>query len=169
MLIAKHDNRELNWGNASHRGGTSQIVVLKFGELVEITVDEDIAHRPLMQALHDKFYGRQRDKKKDDAVVERVADARKRREAAEAALLAKDYKLGAEIDYTLLFDTIADAIIEHYAKYMGSGGLLALLGSIQKTVDNETKYAFDRGREDAKGELRGWLGAGSGCRFFRNP
>lgn len=161
VLIAEIGERSLHWGNASDRGETSPIVTLKVGFL-SITVDERVVGKPKLKALRDCFYkesaqaeSRPRSTRCEDDIHGLAAA---KRDAAEAALLAEDYQLACEIDPTVVFESIARAILDVYAAQLNADGVTKLFDKMLKHVANEKRYAFADGKRATKAELRAWLG-----------
>lgn len=163
-LVAEIGQQSLHWGSASDGGNSVGIVTLKWG-FIAITVDDKQVGKQRLQAMENASGVVMRRKPEQPAPTEPV-DPVKRREAAEAALAADDFKLASEIDPAVLFASIVRAIMAHYAKSMNADSLSKLIEQAHRHADTERASSFEIGRSASKHELRSWLGVGGGRGTF---
>lgn len=155
VLVAEIDMRSLHWGNASYRGETSPIVALKYGFL-SIVVDEWPGACPYLQALHDRW------RHVRDPALQRVfADTptQDRRDAAEAARLANNCKLAAQLEPAVLFEPIACGVLDTYVSAVTHDltVLTAMIDRANVAIDRAHQSGIFDGQALAKEQLRRWL------------
>jgi len=154
VLIAEIDNRALNWGNASSGGKTSPIVALKLG-FMEFVVDEEVVGHAKLKALRENFY---KPNAKLDAKLIEDTTPEDRRDAAEAAIAAEHFEIANWIEPKVLFDVIVLNVLETVATKLQTVTLENFLSKILLQAASEAAWAKRQGYNDAKVELRNWLG-----------
>lgn len=154
VVIAQDGHRSLHWGNASYRGESRPIAVLKFGFL-EITVDEHVAGKSRLQALRDTFYSKDA---RIDATTFATTTPTDRHDAATAAVTVGHFEIAASIEPHVLLDLIVLDIIDEFARSLTPEVLCDFIDAALQVAQDSRAAGLRDGREDAKAELRQFLG-----------
>lgn len=158
VLIAEIDDTSIHWGNHGSRGNVQPIVTVKIGPLM-IYVDEELAGQARLRALRDHCYRGTLTGSVESTPADRYA-------AAEAAAAVDDYKLAATIDPRVLFDAIVHDTLTYLSRCMNRTILTGIIDASRKAVKRASDAAFERGREDAKEQIRDALGLSTRGRYY---